>query len=83
MKKNIWLFIAILFIGFSAGLMTGVAIDKDKVYNTTIKKIRQNRGEGDIVIDVETPSALSDKEMRQADREKRREERQKKKNQEP
>lgn len=52
--SKIWMIIAILFIGYSGGIITGVVIDADQVYHTTIKNIRQKKSQGTIVIDVDT-----------------------------
>ncbi len=54
-KGKIWLVIALLFIGYSGGIVTGVLVDTDQVYNTTVKKIRQNKSpNGTLVVDVDT-----------------------------
>jgi len=63
-----WGVLAIGMILFSAGLIVGVLIDRDRVYNTTIKRIKHKRGSGDIVLDVKTNP---DPETKQTRREKR------------
>ncbi len=60
--------IALLFIGYSGGIITGVFVDTDQVYNTTVKKIRQNKSPGGtLVIDVDatTGELKSKKDIRQ------------------
>ena len=67
-KGKIWMIIALLFIGYSGGIITGVFVDTDQVYNTTIKKIRQNKSpDGTLVIDFDatTGEQKSKKEIRQ------------------
>lgn len=75
--KRFWLFLALILIGYSGGIITGVIVDADQVYHTTIKKIRQGRSPGGrIILDVDTDNSVkSRKELRQERREKRREER--------
>lgn len=66
-KGKIWMVLALLFIGYSGGVITGVVVDADQVYHTTIKKIRQNRSpDGTLVIDVDSASGeqKSKKELR-------------------
>jgi len=77
MKKNIWVFLTVLLVGYSGGVITGVMVDEDQIYNTTVKKIRQKRSTGDIVIDVDPPakSSLSKKELREKKKEERKQER--------
>lgn len=72
MKKNIWMIIAILFIGYSAGIVTGVVVDVNNVYHITVKKLKQkNSPDGSIVIDVDTTiePGKSKKELRKENRE--------------
>ncbi len=71
-KGKIWLIIAMLFIGYSGGIITGVVVDTDQVYHTTIKKIRQNKSpDGTLVIDFDatTGEQKSKNEMRQEKKE--------------
>ncbi len=66
--------LALLFIGYSGGIITGVFVDTDQVYHTTIKKIRQNKSpDGTLVIDFDstTGEPKSKKEMRQEKKEER------------
>lgn len=73
MTKKIWFVLALLFMGFSAGIITGVVVDVDKVYNTTVKKIRQKNGR-DVLIDIETVDPeKSKKELRKERRKERKE----------
>jgi len=74
MKKNIWFIIALLFIGYSGGIITGVVIDVDSVYHTTVKKLKQKDSPGgSIVIDMDTTiePSKSKKEIRKAKRDER------------
>ncbi len=74
-KGKIGWILALLFIGYSGGILTGVAVDADQVYHTTIKKIRQNKSpDGTLVVDVDTTTGehKSSKKLR---REKRQEDR--------
>ncbi len=73
--KRIWLFIALIFIGYSGGIITGVVVDVDQVYNTTVKKIKQKKSNGSIVIDVDTNTGemKSKQEIRQERREAKKE----------
>ena len=76
MKKNIWMIIAILFIGYSAGIVTGVVVDVDTVYHTTVKKLKQkNSPDGTFVVDVDTTiePEKSKREIRKEERQKDRE----------
>lgn len=71
MTKKIWFVLALLFMGFSAGIITGVVVDVDKVYNTTVKKIRQKNGR-DVLIDIEpVEPEKSKKELRRERRKNR------------
>ncbi len=73
-KGKIWMIIALLFIGYSGGIVTGVFIDTDQVYHTTIKKIRQNKSpDGTLVIDFDSTTGVqkSKKEIRQEKRDER------------
>lgn len=73
-KGKIWMIIALLFIGYSGGIITGVFVDTDQVYNTTIKKIRQNKSpDGTLVIDFDatTGEQKSKKEIRQEKKEEK------------
>lgn len=49
----LWYTVAMLFVGVAGGIVIGVMIDRDKIYNTIIKKIRYKKGTGDVVIDVD------------------------------
>lgn len=78
MKKNYWMIIALLFIGFSGGIVVGVVVDEDQVYHTTVKRLKQKDSPGaTITIDQETELPRTRKEQRQIDREHRRAEREK------
>ena len=73
-KGKIWMIIALLFIGYSGGIVTGVFIDTDQAYHTTIKKIRQNKSpDGTLVIDFDSTTGVqkSKKEIRQEKRDER------------
>ncbi len=66
--------IALLFIGYSGGILTGVVVDADQVYHTTIKKIRQNKSpDGTLVIDFDatTGEQKSKNEMKQEKKEEK------------
>jgi len=49
----LWYSIALFFIGLTCGIIIGVAVDRDKVYNTIIKRIRYKKGTGDVVVDLD------------------------------
>jgi len=81
MKKvsRIWLWLFLVMVGYSGGIVTGVVVDVDSVYHTTIEKLKQkNSPGGEIIVDVDTDiqPEKSKKEVRKEEREKRREERQ-------
>ena len=65
------MFLALILIGYSAGIVTGVVVDVDTVYETTIKRIKQkNSPDGTIVVDVDTGEQVkTKKEIRKEDRE--------------
>lgn len=66
MKKNIWFIIALLFIGYSGGILTGVAVDVDQKFEVVVKRLKQkNSPGGSIIVDVENPEVKSKKELRQ------------------
>lgn len=70
-KEKIGWIIALLFIGFSGGIITGTVVDTDQVYHTTIKKIRQKQSpDGSIVVDIK-PSADTTKSKKEVRREER------------
>ena len=79
MKKTaskIWFWLSLILIGYAGGIVTGVVVDADQVYHTTVKKIRQNRSpDGQIVVDVTAPETKSKKEIRQDKRADRKENR--------
>jgi len=77
MKTNIWFIIALLFIGFSSGILVGVVVDVDEKYEIIVKKIKQKKSSGDLVLDVnvETEKAKSKKEIRKEKRELRKQKR--------
>lgn len=78
--RKIWFIIALLFIGYSGGIITGVVVDVDTVYHTTVKKLKQKDSPGgSIVIDIENPEVKSKKELRQEKRDTRQEDREIKK----
>jgi len=49
----LWYTVAMLAIGLAGGIVIGVAIDRDKVYNQVYKRLKIKRGTGDIVIDAD------------------------------
>jgi len=76
--SRIWLVVACIFIGYSGGIITGVVVDVDTVFNTTVEKIKQKKSPGgSIVIDVDTDiePAPTRKEIRKAKREQKKNER--------
>lgn len=79
--QKIWLYLALIFLGFSGGIIVGVIIDVDTVYETTVKKIKQKKSSGDLVVDVETNTqeAKSKKEIRAEKKEARQQKREFKK----
>lgn len=81
--QRIWLYLALIFFGFSGGIVIGVIVDVDTVYETTVKKIKQKRSSGDLVVEVETNTGevKSKKEIRNEKRDLRKENRKKKKEQ--
>jgi hypothetical protein len=84
MKKvsRIWLWLFLVFVGYSGGILTGVAVDVDVVYETTIKKLKQKRSPGstmDVTVDVPPPEK-SKKEIRKEERDKRKAARKEKRN---
>ena len=85
MKKvhKIWMFIGLIFIGYSGGIITGVVVDVDSVYHTTVKKLKQkNSRDGTIVVEVDTTieAEKSKKELRIEKRTEKRLERKERKN---
>ena len=75
----IWFWLSLILIGYAGGIVTGVAVDVDQVYHTTVKKLKQKNSSGDIVVDVETGDKpqKSKKELRKEKRQKRKDERRK------
>lgn len=81
MKKvsRIWLWLFLIFLGFSGGIVTGVIVDVDTVYETTIEKIKQKRSPGgEIIVDVDVtnPQPKSNKEIRKEERDAKKNQRQ-------
>jgi len=78
MKKvsRIWLWLFLVFVGYSGGIVTGVVVDVDTVYETTIKRLKQkNSPGGEIIVDVTTGEPVkSKKELRQERKEDRQQE---------
>ena len=72
--SRIWLWLFLIFVGFSGGIVVGVIVDVDEVYHTTVKKIKQKNSSGEIVIDVEVGDEpeKTKKELREEKRKKRR-----------
>ena len=84
MKKvsRIWLWGFLVMIGYSGGIITGVVVDVDTVYHTTVKKLKQkNSPDGTIVVDVDTTiePGKTKKEIRKEKRDTRKEDREIKK----
>jgi len=78
--SRIWLWLFLITLGFSGGIITGVVVDIDTVYETTVKKIKQKNSSGDLIVDVEVEEVeKSKKEIREERRNKRREKRKLKK----
>ena len=73
--SRFWLWVALILLGYSGGIITGVVVDADQVYHTTIKNIKQKRSGGQIIIDTSDP-VKSKKEIRKEKRAKRRADRQ-------
>ena len=71
--------IAIIFLllGFSGGVLVGPWLIKTNVYHTTVKKIKQKKSDGTIVVDVDTTiePGKTKKELRKEKREGRKEKR--------
>ena len=77
------MFIGLIFIGYSGGIITGVVVDVDSVYHTTVKKLKQkNSPDGTIVVEVDTTieAEKSKKELRIEKRTEKRLERKERKN---
>jgi len=72
--RKIYIVATFLFIGFAAGIITGVVIDADQVYHTTVKRIKQKNSSGEISIDID-PVEKTKREIRKERREERREQR--------
>lgn len=72
--SKLWMYAALIFLGFSGGIIVGVMVDADQIYHTTVKKIKQKKSSGDLVVEVETNTGelKSKKEIRQEKREIRR-----------
>lgn len=79
MKKNIWFIIALLFIGFSLGIITGVVVDVDTKYEVIVKKLKQKKSSGDMVIDLDQLPEETKKDIRKAQKQEKREKRKNKK----
>lgn len=79
--SRIWLWITLILLGFSGGIIVGVIVDIDTVYETTVKKVKSRKSSGDIVIDVRTNTdeVKSKKEIRQEKKDHRENSRLKKK----
>lgn len=80
MKKvsRIWLWLFLVFLGYSGGIVTGVVVDVDTVYQTTVKRLKQKNSPGgtiDVVVDVDNPPPKTRKEIREERREERQAER--------
>lgn len=73
--SRIWLWLSLILLGYAGGIVTGVVVDADQVYHTTVEKIKQKRSSGSsITIDVESqPDVKSKKEIRQEKREEKKE----------
>ena len=67
--RKIYVALFFIFLGFSGGLITGVVVDADQIYNTTVKNIKQKKSSGNLVLDVKTDQPIkSKKEIRQESR---------------
>ena len=80
--KKISIAIIFLLLGLSGGIVIGVVVDVDTVYQTTIERLKQkNSPGGEIVIDVDTiiEPGKSKKQLRKEKRGARKEEREVKK----
>ena len=80
MKKvsRIWLWLFLVSLGWGGGIITGVVVDVDTVYQTTIERLKQkNSPGGEIIIDVDTiiEPEKSKKELRKENRKGRKDER--------
>ena len=74
--SRFWLWLSLILIGYSGGIITGVVVDADQVYHTTVKKLKQKDSPGGTIhVDVDTGEVKSKKEIRQEKREKRQEDR--------
>lgn len=74
--SRIWLWLFLVFVGYSGGIITGVVVDVDSVYHTTVKKLKQKKSpDGTIVVDVDTAiePGKSKKEIRKEDRQVKKE----------
>ena len=76
--SKIWLYLALIFLGFSGGILVGVIVDVDTKYEMVVKKIKSKKSSGDLVIDVTSNTdelktkkeiRLEKKEARQIERE--------------
>lgn len=76
-SSKIWFWLSLILIGYAGGIVTGVVVDVDQVYHTTVKKLKQKNSSGDMVVDVETGEVpqKSKKELRKEKREERKEQR--------
>lgn len=76
-SSKIWFWLSLILIGYAGGIVTGVVVDVDQVYHTTVKKLKQKKSSGDMVVDVETGEVpqKSKKELRKEKREERKEQR--------
>ena len=81
--SRIWLWVALVLFGFAGGIVVGVVVDVDNVYETTIKNIKQRRSPGGIITidqDTQVQPGKSKKEIRQTKREQKRNDRESRKN---
>ena len=71
--SRFWLWFSLVMIGYSGGIVTGVVVDVDQVYHTTVKKLKQkNSPGGEIIVDVDTGEEVkSKKEIRAEKKEER------------
>lgn len=75
--QRIWLWLSLVLLGFSGGIVIGVVVDVDTKYETIVKKVKQKKSSGDLVIEVETNTgeAKSKKEIREEKKEARQQKR--------
>lgn len=74
--KKIWSYLAVGFLFLALGILIGVWVDTDTVYNTDIKRNKQKGNANELIIDVKpSDQGKTKKEIRLEKREDRKEER--------